>query len=382
MRLRGCNMSTNETSSYSGPMDEFFSKIPTEAAVGIAVLASCVLCIVKRVCRHMGSFWHRLYLHVAKQLLPGGTTASRSPAIHRGGTFTRENLRANSKRAVESIQSSEACYDIQGLIGRLLLYPPALLLAVRWKVVVEVLLLMLWSIVISGEHDFFWDEMDHVASGAVGVLGVLLIFLTTFRSTHAYSRWWESRILWGKIIGATMNLTQQAALWMGAEHTALTERITRYCIAYAITSKHLLREGISSRARRTDRGCVSRAALAPAAHDHARSGRQPHVSTCGCSNQRTNQRRVVDRRQTLYLSSTLSDSVPHHLTQGGRPSPDALPRARRWRSGYAWDSLTRGRVLPGRAGDHVQALLRPRGAAHMSLLACEGARWCCVMRES
>ena len=86
------------------------------------------------------------------------------------------------------------------------------------------------------------------------MIGTLLIFLTTFRSTHAYNRWWEARIVWGKMTGATMNLTQQATLWMGDEHSALAERVTRYSIAYAVTCKHLLREGIGSRTSKAARG--------------------------------------------------------------------------------------------------------------------------------
>lgn len=62
----------------------------------------------------------------------------------------------------------------------------------------------------------------------------------------ADARWWEARILWGKVTGAAFNITQQACAWIAPENPQLATRIVRYAIAFALTSKQFLREGSSA----------------------------------------------------------------------------------------------------------------------------------------
>lgn len=133
------------------------------------------------------------------------------------------------------------------LSGRLVDYSLAIAGAFRWKLLLEVLLLLVWSSAVSYYFPI-WASDDEggaafmaASSEVTSMMGVLLVFLTTFRSSHAYLRWWEGRIIWGKLLGATMNLTQQASLWMG--DAKLAGRVARYCVAFAYCSKHMLREG-------------------------------------------------------------------------------------------------------------------------------------------
>ena len=115
--------------------------------------------------------------------------------------------------------------------------------AMRLRLAMELLLLAAWTSLVVGTHEWYsarFISVVHSGENILAMTGTLLFFLTTFRARQSYGRWWEGRIIWGKFLGATFNLTQQAVQWVGDR--VLVERITRYSIAFAYASKHLLRD--------------------------------------------------------------------------------------------------------------------------------------------
>ena len=85
------------------------------------------------------------------------------------------------------------------------------------------------------------NQMFAAAAGAMAGIGTLLFFLITFRSNMSYSRWWEGRCLWGKQIMSSMNLTQQAGIWM-KHHPLQAERLVRHIVIFAYSCMHTLRD--------------------------------------------------------------------------------------------------------------------------------------------
>ena len=85
------------------------------------------------------------------------------------------------------------------------------------------------------------DWFVEVAGLARTSIGTLLFFLITFRSSQAYSRWWEGRCLWGRHMNNAWTLSQQACSWI--EDTALCERVVHHIIAFGYLEQSLLRHG-------------------------------------------------------------------------------------------------------------------------------------------
>ncbi|CAN0060947.1 unnamed protein product [Pylaiella littoralis] len=71
-------------------------------------------------------------------------------------------------------------------------------------------------------------------------LQTIIAFLIVFRTNQSYNRWWEGRILWGKMHSSCVELTQQAATWI--DDARLARRIMNFSIAYAYAVKQILRQ--------------------------------------------------------------------------------------------------------------------------------------------
>merc|ERR1712032_527844 len=66
-----------------------------------------------------------------------------------------------------------------------------------------------------------------------------LFFLLVFRTNAAYDRWWEGRKHWVMIINRTRDFARQAVSHIGDDMHV--ERIVRYTVAFAVTTKVHLR---------------------------------------------------------------------------------------------------------------------------------------------
>ncbi|KPN61998.1 putative membrane protein [Aliiroseovarius crassostreae] len=56
--------------------------------------------------------------------------------------------------------------------------------------------------------------LPRISITAMGIFGVALSLFLGFRNNVAYDRWWEGRILWGKMIADTRNLGRNAQIFL------------------------------------------------------------------------------------------------------------------------------------------------------------------------
>ena len=112
---------------------------------------------------------------------------------------------------------------------------------------IEVFALLIWGVLVH------WSMLEYVeldtrtqvadvTLDALTMLGTLLFFLITFRTSQAYERWWEGRIVWGNWARASNDLVQQASVWLPDQK--LVDRISRLTVAYAYLGKLSLRDEV------------------------------------------------------------------------------------------------------------------------------------------
>lgn len=67
---------------------------------------------------------------------------------------------------------------------------------------------------------------------ATAAFGLIVGFLISFRNNAAYSRWWEARQLWGKLVNDSRNLALKAVAYTQAGHEDLQE-LARLLVGFA-----------------------------------------------------------------------------------------------------------------------------------------------------
>jgi len=84
-----------------------------------------------------------------------------------------------------------------------------------------------------------WQENLNHSSRSVSIMGGFLSFALVFRTNVCYSRWWEARSAWGKLVYSTIHCAQQGRSWIADDH--LASRFLVMNIVFAYASKALLR---------------------------------------------------------------------------------------------------------------------------------------------
>lgn len=84
-----------------------------------------------------------------------------------------------------------------------------------------------------------WQKALSSSLSAVAVLGGLVSFALVFRVQTCYSRWWEARCLWGKLIYAAVHAAQQGSSWI--QNSNLRDGFVKYLIVFPYASKAMLR---------------------------------------------------------------------------------------------------------------------------------------------
>lgn len=112
------------------------------------------------------------------------------------------------------------------------------------QIVIEVLLISAWCCVVVFaiemiEESAFKEKALEAAMMLSGSLSILLFFLVSFFNKECIDRWWEGRCLWGRQIYSSINLVQQASVWI--KDKQLVERIVRHVILFSIACKAMLR---------------------------------------------------------------------------------------------------------------------------------------------
>lgn len=107
----------------------------------------------------------------------------------------------------------------------------------------NVFAVILTSIAITGcVENFFpdtWRDKLAESSIATTTLGVFVTFSLVFRTNLCYNRWWECRVMWGRIVRLSCHLSQQGAAWI--RHPHIRDRFLTYCICFPYASKAVLR---------------------------------------------------------------------------------------------------------------------------------------------
>lgn len=62
--------------------------------------------------------------------------------------------------------------------------------------------LLLWSVAVAVLNDEGMLDAGLRLESTAGVsIQTILSFLIVFRTNQSYNRWWEARVLWGKMLG-------------------------------------------------------------------------------------------------------------------------------------------------------------------------------------
>lgn len=113
------------------------------------------------------------------------------------------------------------------------------------KIKKELILVAVYSATIYFIHQYYNFKAVSIPLTVSTILGTIISLLLAFRSNQAYDRWWEARILWGKIVNDCRTFTRQVLTFVdssydGEQKRALKERIIRRQIAWCYSlSCHL-----------------------------------------------------------------------------------------------------------------------------------------------
>jgi len=125
-----------------------------------------------------------------------------------------------------------------------------------------------FGVVALAEHTFADHETDSIA-GAVPVVGGLMFFTLILRLNLCVSRWWEGRVLWGRLIYAAINAVQQART--GIKDENLLRRFTHSVIVFSWACKAHLRGKRLEDPSQEGSALVARGLLEQAELDHMAS---------------------------------------------------------------------------------------------------------------
>lgn len=152
-------------------------------------------------------------------------------------------------------------------------------------------------------------ETIEIPFGVIGALGSVLGIFLAFRNNSAYSRWWEARKLWGRVVNDSRNFARQVLTLMDASADVRRELVLRH-IAWV----HALRMHLRKQPERL--GELQQ--MLPAA-EHAALAGSTNVPNLIATNQglRLAQLRkdgVLDAYSHVQMDSTLCRLLDH---QGG-----------------------------------------------------------------
>lgn len=114
----------------------------------------------------------------------------------------------------------------------------------RWQRENAVFYAFAASVVVLGWqiHELFGlERLFHLPATPVAVVGGAIGIFASFRTNSAYARWWEGRILWGRLINTSRHFCTQVLNFVGPLDRSLADELVRRHIAYVHTLRCLLR---------------------------------------------------------------------------------------------------------------------------------------------
>ncbi|WP_423823708.1 bestrophin family ion channel [Salinisphaera sp. SPP-AMP-43] len=94
-----------------------------------------------------------------------------------------------------------------------------------WK---PLLLMMVWDVIITvlyyvhpGENSPY--EVLELPAVSLTLLGTVIALFLGFRTNSAYARWWEGRVLWGRLLNASRNIGRDSVAFIGRDNEHTTQ---------------------------------------------------------------------------------------------------------------------------------------------------------------
>ncbi|MCE9560605.1 MAG: hypothetical protein K8U57_00990 [Planctomycetes bacterium] len=89
------------------------------------------------------------------------------------------------------------------------------------------------TLVVHFGRGLIWVESSPDRTGEAAIAGVLFGWLMGFRTTTAYTRWWDGRGLWGQLVNDSRNLILKASVYVKdpTERAKLGEVVARFAEA-------------------------------------------------------------------------------------------------------------------------------------------------------
>ena len=84
-----------------------------------------------------------------------------------------------------------------------------------------------------------WLEWLEGAGSKFRMIGILFVFALVFRFNRCYDRWNQGRIIWGRIVAVSTDVTRMASYWIVDDR--LADRFCRFVVVLPYATKALLR---------------------------------------------------------------------------------------------------------------------------------------------
>ena len=91
---------------------------------------------------------------------------------------------------------------------------------------------------VEGVRDGAAMQFVTTSRSALGFFAAFAGFILVFRTQICYGRWWEGRCLWGKLIFASISISQQAGCWFRSRDGL--RKLCRAVVCFAYASKNQL----------------------------------------------------------------------------------------------------------------------------------------------
>lgn len=106
-----------------------------------------------------------------------------------------------------------------------------------------------------------WLDWLEGAGSKFRMIGILFVFAVVFRFNRCYDRWNQGRMIWGRIISTSLDMTRMASYWMIGGDQAYGDRFCRFVIVLAYCGKALLRGNALSHPDEEGQGLIDRGLL-------------------------------------------------------------------------------------------------------------------------
>ena len=112
-----------------------------------------------------------------------------------------------------------------------------------------------------GGHAENWLAWLEGAGSKFRMVGILFVFAVVFRFNRCYDRWNQGRIIWGRLISLSLDITRMASYWIVDDNYA--DHFCRFVVVLAYSCKALLRGNTLSDETEEGKSLIQRGFLTP-----------------------------------------------------------------------------------------------------------------------